>query len=152
MYAFLVASHNIIRWLVVVTGLIAVGIAFRGLLTHRKWSDYDRKTGLIFTILVDIQLMVGVVLYFIYSDWALKAILEKGMGTVMGNGTYRFFAIEHAFYMILGFIFAHLGSALPKKVTESAGKYKRAALWFTLAVLLIIAGVPWGSRPLFPGL
>jgi len=151
MYAFLVASHNIIRWLVIVAGLIAVVIAFRGIVTRGKWSDNDRKTGLIFTILVDIQLMVGVVLYFVYSEWALKAILEKGMATVMGNGTYRFFAIEHVFYMILGFVFAHLGSALPKKVNVSAEKYKRAALWFTLALLIILAGVPWGSRPLFPG-
>lgn len=152
MYAFLVASHNIIRWLVIFAGLIAIGIAIRGILSQREWSENDRKTGLVFTIFVDIQLMVGLVLYFVYSGWALKAILENGMGFVMENSTYRFFAIEHAFYMILGFVFAHLGSALPKKVNESSGKYRRAALWFTLALLLIIAGIPWGSRPLFPGL
>jgi len=46
-------------------------------------------------------------------------------------------------------IFAHLGSALPKKVEDSQSKYKRAALWFGLALLLILAGIPWG-RPLLP--
>jgi hypothetical protein len=152
MYAFLVASHNIIRWLVLISGLIAAGFALRGWLGQREWSESDRKTGLIFTIFVDIQLMVGILLYFVYSNWALKAILENGMGFVMTNSTYRFFALEHALLMLLGFVSAHLGSALPKRVNESNGKFKRAAIWFTLSLLLIVMGIPWGSRSLFPGL
>ena len=152
MYALLVASHNIIRWLVLVSGLVAVRFALRGWLGRRKWSENDRKTGLIFTIFVDIQLMLGVLLYFVYSNWALKAILEHGMGFVMSNSTYRFFVLEHGVFMLLGFVFAHLGSALPKRVNESTVKFQRAAIWFTLALLFILMGIPWGSRPLFPGL
>ena len=131
-------------------GIFAVGLAIMGLVQKRHWSDKNRVSGLIFSILVDIQLLVGVVLYFVYSNWALKAILDNGMGAVMRNSEYRFFAIEHAVFMILGFIFAHLGVALPKRVDESSRKLSRAALWLSLSLLVILAGVPWSTRPLFP--
>jgi hypothetical protein len=63
----------------------------------------------------------------------------------------RFFAIEHALYMILAVVFAHLGSALPRKAEASVSKYKRAAIAFTLALLLVLLGMPW-MRPFLPGL
>jgi membrane protein insertase Oxa1/YidC/SpoIIIJ len=59
--------------------------------------------------------------------------------------------VEHIFYMILAMIFAHLGSILPKKVQDAAKKHQRAAIFFILAVVVILMGIPWG-RPLFPGL
>jgi hypothetical protein len=62
-----------------------------------------------------------------------------------------FFAIEHPLAMILAVVFAHLGSALSKKAPDSAGKYRQAAIWYTLSVLLLIIGMPW-FRPLLPGL
>ncbi len=71
-------------------------------------------------------------------------------GAAMGIKDIRFFAIEHVFYMVLALVFVHLGSALPKKVDVDQSKFKRAALWFGLALLIVLAGIPWG-RPLFPG-
>ena len=151
MYAFLVATHNIIRWVVVILGLIAVARAFWGWFGKKEWTVRERKIGIFFTSAVDVQLLLGVVLYFVFSNWGLKAILDQGMSFVMGSTEYRFFAVEHVFFMILGVIFAHLGSMLPKKVDDSESKFKRAAIWFTLALLVILAGIPW-TRPLFPGL
>ena len=150
MYAFTVAVHNIVRWVVVISGVIVVARSFWGWFGKKGWSPVERKIGIIFTSSVDLQLLLGVVLYFVFSNWALKAILDKGMSFVMGESEYRFFAIEHAFFMILAMVFAHLGSALPKKVDDAQAKYKRAAIWFGLALLLILAGIPWG-RPLLPG-
>ena len=53
--------------------------------------------------------------------------------------------------VLLAAVFAHLGSILPKKVQDAAKKHQRAAIFFGLAVLMIVLGIPWG-RPLFPGL
>jgi len=53
--------------------------------------------------------------------------------------------------MILSVGFAHLGSMLPKKAADDRGKHLRAAIFFSLALLFILAGMLWG-RPLFPGL
>ena len=150
MYEFVVAVHNILRWVVVILGVVVVVRAFWGWLGKKEWNNTERRLGVFFTSSVDAQLLLGVLLYFVFSNWGLKAILEQGMSFVMAETEYRFFAIEHAFYMILAMIFAHLGSALPKRVDEDQSKYKRAALWFGLSLLLILAGIPWG-RPLLPG-
>jgi hypothetical protein len=151
MYGFVVAVHNILRWVVVIAGLVVVVRSFWGWFGKKDWTDTERKIGLIFTSSVDLQLLIGVLLYFVYSNWALKAILDRGMAFVMGESEYRFFAIEHAFFMILAVVFAHLGSALPKKVDDPQSKFKRAAIWYFLALILILAGIPWG-RPLLPGI
>ena len=151
MYEFIVAVHNILRWVVVILGIVAVVRSFWGWFGRKEWTSTERKIGMFFTTSVDIQLLIGILLYFVFSSWGLRAILDQGMSFVMGTTEYRFFAIEHAFYMILAVIFAHLGSALPKRVDKDLSKFKRASIWFGLALLLILAGIPWG-RPLLPGL
>ena len=151
MYAFFVGSHNIIRWLVILSGILSIVKFGAGWLGRREWTETDRKIGLFFSITVDIQILFGLLLFFVYSNWGLKAIIEIGMSAVMRDGTYRLFAIEHGVYMVLGLIFAHLGSALPKKAAENSSKFKRALFYTCFALVVIVAGIPWGSRPLFPG-
>lgn len=150
MYEFIVAVHNILRWVVVILGLVVVVRSFWGWFGKQEWTNTERKFGIFFTSTIDLQLLLGIVLYFVFSNWGLKAILDQGMSFVMGETEYRFFAIEHSFYMILAVVFAHLGNALPKRVDDDQSKFKRAAIWFGLAFLLILAGIPWG-RPLLPG-
>ncbi len=151
MYAFFVAFHNITRWLVLILGVWAIYRAVSGWFGQKEWQAADRKAGLFFTISIDIQLLLGFLLYFVYSEWGLKAIISKGMAFVMGQSEYRFFAVEHLTFMILAVVLAHVGNALTKKVTESHAKFKRAALWFGLTLVVILAGIPW-YRPLIPGL
>jgi hypothetical protein len=149
MYSLVLGLHNTLRWVVLILGLYATIRALTGWYAKRDWKETDKRSGLFFTIAIDLQLLFGLLLYFVYSEWALKAIISKGMAYVMGQSEFRFYAIEHAFYMVLGFVFAHLGSSLPKKVDDPQAKFKRASIWFGLAILLILAGIPW-SRPLFP--
>ena len=151
MYHFVLGVHNIFRWVVLIAGILAVGRALIGWFGKKEWTKQDRLFGMVFTSSVDIQLLLGILLYFVFSSWGLAAILDKGMSFVMGQSQYRFFGIEHAFYMVLALIFAHLGSALPKKVDDSLSKHKRAAIWFSLSLLLILAGIPWW-RPLLPSI
>jgi hypothetical protein len=151
MYAALVAIHNILRWVVLVLGIIVTVRAFMGWFGKQEWTEGFRKLGVYFTMAIDTQLLLGLLLYIVFSEWGLKAIMDKGMSFVMSQSEYRYFAVEHIFTMLLGLVFVHLGSALPKKADESQTKFKRAAIWFGLGILLILAGIPW-QRPLFPGM
>jgi hypothetical protein len=149
MYPFILGAHNILRWVVLIAGFLAIGRALIGWFGKKEWSKQDRLFGLVFTSAVDIQLLLGVLLYFVLSPITKGAFSD--FGTAMGINDIRFFAVEHVFYMVLALIFAHLGSSLPKRVEDAVSKHKRAALWFSLALLIIIAGTPWW-RPLIPGL
>ena len=151
MYTFVLGVHNIFRWVVLIAGILAAGRALIGWFGKKEWTKQDRVFGVVFTSSVDIQMLFGVLLYFVFSSWGMTSILEKGMSFVMGQSEYRFFGIEHAFYMLLALIFAHLGSALPKKVEDPLSKHKRAAIWFSLALIVVLAGIPWW-RPLLPSI
>lgn len=151
MYAVLLALHNIVRWVVVVLAVIALVRAFRGWLGKREWQAMDRKAGMFYGMAFDIQFLLGLLLYLFFSEFALKSILSNGMAFVMEQSQYRFFALEHVFYMVVAVVCAHLGSVLPRRMKEVPIKHRTAAIFFTLSVLLVLLGMPW-FRPLLPGM
>lgn len=141
--------HNILRWVVVILGALAVLRAFIGWFGKQAWIPADRKIGSFFAMSVDIQVLVGLVLYLVFSPLGLKAFQNFDMGTVMGQSEIRFFAVEHAIFMLLAVVFAHLGTILPRKADKPNKKHRLAAIWLGLALLVILLGMPW-ARPLFP--
>ena len=149
MYSIILAIHNIVRWVVIILGIFALVRAYIGFLGNRDWTEIDRRIGVFFSVAVDTQLLIGLILYLFLSD--ITKIIFSDFSAAMSNDGIRFFALEHAFYMILAVVFVHLGSLLPRRVEESRAKFARAAIWFTLTFLVVILGMPW-FRPLFPGI
>jgi len=149
MYPVLLAVHSIIRWLVLLAGFLAAIRAALGWLGKKEWTRQDRLWGVIYTSMMDTQLLFGLLLYVFFSSIVKAAYAD--FGAAMGVDEARFFALEHVLYMVLALVFAHLGSMLPKKVDEATAKHRRAALWFGLSILSVLVGIPW-QRPLFPGL
>ena len=149
MYEIILAIHNIIRWVALFLLLATTISAFIGWLGKREWAERDRKFGVFTTIALDTQLLLGLILYFFLSPLTKTALQD--FGAAMGVTDLRYFAVEHALFMVLAVVLAHVGSALSKKASDSRGKFMRLAIFFALALLLVLAGIPWG-RPLFPGL
>jgi hypothetical protein len=150
MHDILLALHNLLRWAVVILGIAVLARALWGWFGKKAWVKTDRRLGIAFTSSYDVQLLLGILLYFLTSSYGLRAFLNLPFGEVMGNESYRLFAIEHPLIMILAVVFAHLGSMLPKKAKDDPAKHKQAAIFFGLAILLTLAAMPW-ERPLFPG-
>jgi hypothetical protein len=148
MYSIILPLHNIVRWVVLILGILATLMAFIGWFGKREWMPKDRKLGSFFGMAIDIQILLGLLLYFT-SPLTRQALQD--FGAAMRIGDLRYYAIEHVFYMVLALVFAHLGSILPRKVEASSAKFKRAAIFFALALFFVLLGIPWG-RPLFPGL
>jgi hypothetical protein len=144
-YELLLSLHNIWRWVVLVLAIVAAATALIGWFGKRQWGERDRKIGLFTAMSIDIQLLLGALLY-IFSEYGIKG-LSKGMEFVSANRDYRFFGLEHLVYMVVVVVLAHLGSILPRRARESTKKFMRAAIPFTLMLLLIIIGIPWW-RPL----
>ncbi|MDI6693773.1 MAG: hypothetical protein QME21_01885 [Anaerolineales bacterium] len=149
MYPITLALHNLVRWVALILGILAAARAFSGWFGNRAWSDGDRKVGSFFSIAMDVQLLLGLLLYFVFSPLTRTAL--SNLGAAMGSADLRFFALEHALYMFLAVIFAHLGSILARRATDAKAKHQRAAIFFGLALLLILLGMPW-MRPLLPSL
>lgn len=141
MYAFLLPLHNILRWLLLIAALFAVGRALWGWLARKPWQALDDRAGLIFTTVMDLQVLVGLLLYVAFSPLTQTAF--QNFGGAMGNATMRFFAIEHILIMVIALVLAHIGRAQTRKASEALSKHRRAAIWFGIALLLVLLAIPW---------
>lgn len=144
---FLLPVHNILRLVIVVLAIIVLVKSYRGWLRAKPWEDSDRDLSFFYTIALDIQFTIGLVLFFFLSPITKAAF--SNFGAAMRDAVTRFFLIEHSFYMLLAVAFAHIANAAVKKDMETKEKFKRMSIFFSLSVLAIILGMPW-SRPLLP--
>ena len=148
MHTFVLAVHNILRWVVLVLLIIALVRAYWGWFGNRDWTQTDTRVGRFYSIGLDIQLLLGLILYFFLSD--LTKVVLSNFSAAMSAPELRFFGIEHFFYMILALVFAHIGVATARRVEESVIKHRRLAIWFSLSLVALLLGMPW-FRPLLPG-
>ncbi|MBE2221072.1 MAG: hypothetical protein IAF02_06000 [Anaerolineae bacterium] len=146
MYSFVLATHNIFRWLVLIFGLLAIIKAFIGWSGKKEWKGLDDKLGLGFTISLDVQVLLGLILYVISP---LTRAGFSDMGAAMANSDIRFFLVEHVMMMIVALVLAHIGRSRAKKADTDVSKHKNAAIFYTIAMLLILAAIPW-TRTLLP--
>jgi len=146
MYPFVVATHNIMRWVVVALAIWALVRVYMGWFGKKEFTETDRKALSFYSIGLDIQLLLGLILYF-WGNWF-------GVMSNMGNasGEARFFGVEHIAMMIIAVILGHLAVIMSKRATTPAGKFKRGALYLTLSVLAVLVGIPWQYSGLLPTL
>lgn len=146
-YPFVLALHNVMRWVVVLSAIVALFAAYRGWLKRLEWTRPNQLIGLVFTSLLDVQLLLGLLLYFVFSPITRAGL--QNLSVVMMNADLRFFVLEHFGFMVVAVVSAHLGSMLSKKAEPSSRKHRLAAIWFTISSILIFLGIPW-TRPLLP--
>ena len=118
----LLSLHNIIRWLALILGLIVTVVSIYGWASKRTWTRSNRMLGVFYTSALDIQLLLGLLMYFVTSDLTRAAV--QNLAEAIGNPQLRFFAMEHVFYMLLAVVFAHLGNIYTKKAPDDMGKLK----------------------------
>lgn len=133
--------HSLVRWAIVIVGIVALVRAVMGARGGRPWTQLDDRLGLIFTSAMDLNLLLGLLLYFLFSPLTKSALQD--MGAAMGNSGLRFFAVEHALLMIIAVIVAHIGRSRAKKAAADAGKFKQTAIFFGIALVLVFLAIPW---------
>lgn len=134
--------HNLIRWVILLFGLWTVLSGLTGLTGKKIYGPADSKANFFFMLSCDIQLLLGLALYII-NEWYTRL---KVMGETMKDANSRFFTIEHTIMMIVAIVLVHVGRVSVKKALTSHAKYKRTVIYFGLAILLIIAAIPWPFR------
>jgi len=106
MYLLLLSLHSIVRWVAVIAGVVALVQALRGWLGSRQWARLDDRLGLVFTSALDVQLLLGLLLYVVSP--LIRAVFAD-FGGALGMTAPRFFALEHALLMVVAVMLAHIG-------------------------------------------
>jgi len=124
-------AHSGFRWLVIIFLVIAIIKSFAGWLGKKEYGKSDNLIALILLSVTHLQLIFGVIMYFV-SD---KIV---GMGEAMKDATLRFWAVEHGFTMLIAITLITLGRVLSKKAATSELKFKKGAIFYTIAFVLIL--------------
>jgi hypothetical protein len=150
-YASALWLHSWLRWAVLLTGLVTWFRAVGGNTAKRPWTPQDELWGLLLTISVDLQLLVGLVLYIFLSP--ITKIGFRNFAAAMQINIVRFFTVEHLVGMIAAIALVHVGRVKIRNAADTARKHRLAMILFGIALVLMIISIPWPglavSRPLF---
>jgi hypothetical protein len=145
MYPFVLTLHSLLRWVVLLAGFAAVLMAIRGWLGQRPWRPLDNRVSLIYSISMDVQVLLGFLLYFVLSPITTEAFAD--FGAAMADPELRFWLLEHLFWMVVALVLIHVGRVLIRRAPTDLARHKRASVFFSLALLAILLAIPW-MRPL----
>jgi hypothetical protein len=129
------------RWLVLIALVLTVGFAFAGWLGKKNWAKRDDISGMVLTIFMDIQFLVGLILYFFVSPITKAAFAD--FGAAMKNADLRFFAVEHILIMFIAIVIVHIGRMRIKRIHADWKKHRAAVIWYGISLLLVLAAIPW---------
>ncbi len=137
--------HNILRWVILVLLVVSIYTTFTAT------NSGNKKIWLFTLISAHITLLIG--LYQTYNYWnTYVRDANLSMSEVMKSKGLRFFLVEHPIMMIISIILITIAYRNTKVL-----KYKKAAILFLIALIVILAAVPWPfrelvGRPWFPGM
>jgi hypothetical protein len=136
MYEFIQKFHSGWAYLALLLLVIVTLNSVLGMVSKKEFSSKDRTIALLGLIFSHVQLLVGLVLYFISP-------LGKAGLSEMSNAAIRLTALEHPLINIIAIIFITIGWSKHKKVTSSEAKFKTISIFYGIGLLLILARIPW---------
>lgn len=124
--------HMVWRWVLLVAALAVVIKALIGWLGKRPWTQLDDRLGMFYTIAVDVQFLLGLILWFVGPFRITNA------GPLMQSELGRFYIIEHPILMLIALFLAHAGRSRSRKAATDEGKHKAAFIFYLLSFLFIL--------------
>ncbi len=147
MYTGLLGLHSLLRWIMII--FLVINIIRVNVEAGEEFDAVDRKWSLRLLIVTHINLLIGLFQYF-FGDKGLQMISRENytMQDVMKSPGLRFWIIEHPTMMILSVILITISHSTSKKTGTPLRKHRIMSILYILAVLVIVAGVPWPFRNL----
>lgn len=139
------ALHSLLRWIILVLLIAAIVKSYGGMRSGRQFSGSDRKLALFLMISAHTTLLIGLILWF-FGSLGLQPVRDQGMGAVMKNPVLRYWVVEHFFGMLVAIALITIGRGAAKKNLTDVSKFRRSFWLFLLALLIILATIPWPFR------
>lgn len=141
MYTGFQHMHSGIAYLTLAALVLVIGYTLVGALSNREFTEKDRKIAMIGLILTHIQVVVGLILYFV-SPLGLEMMKS---GSAMSDSAARLLALEHPLINIIAVILITIGYSRAKKLATSKAKFRSIYMMYAIGLLLILARIPWSA-------
>jgi hypothetical protein len=152
MYPLTLVLHSWLRWVVLVLGIIVVVRAIGGR-SGRPWTRTDGTMAKVFGTTLDIQFLLGILLYAWLSPITRVAFAD--FGGAMRTAGLRFWAVEHLIGMVIAVGLVNVGRVKIRKAAGDRRRHTLAAIYFGVALIIMLASIPWpgmpAARPLLRG-
>lgn len=133
--------HSYLAYAALILLVLASINAILGLTSKKFFKDKDLRLSLFALIICHIQLLVGLIVYFV-SEKGFAAFAIEG---AMKNAALRLTMLEHPLVNIIALALITIGWSKHKKEESNNGKFKKIAVFYTLGLLLILSRLPWSS-------
>ena len=133
--------HSYLAYAALILLVLASINAIVGLTSKKFFKDKDLRLSLFALIICHIQLLVGLIVYFV-SEKGFAAFGSEG---AMKNAALRLTMLEHPLINIIALALITIGWSKHKKEESNNGKFKKIAVFYTLGLLLILLRLPWSS-------
>ena len=140
-YNILKHAHSGLRWVVLLLLLGAIIDSFRKMGSKDAPLSKVALSGLIFT---HVQLIIGLVLYFMSPKVVFAA-------STMKESLLRFYTVEHLTGMLVAIGVITFGYSTGKRMLPSAAGHRRIAYLYLAGLLVMLASIPWPFRNLGAG-
>jgi hypothetical protein len=137
MYNALLHTHSGLRWIALLLLIITAFKSLGGYLGKKPYEPLDRKLSLFTTISFHTQFLLGLILLFISPN------VSFDFSVSMHDKILRFFTMEHTIGMLLAIVLVTIGGAKAKRAQDDTTKHKQIAWFFIVALVLVLAMIPW---------
>lgn len=145
MYQTLTFLHSTFRWLVLLSLIYSLFIAYKGYFSNKKFSKTDDSVRHWTATIAHVQLILGITLY---SQSPIVKYFWNNFSTAKESFDLLFFGLIHIFLMLFSIVLITIGSALTKRKTTDKEKFKTMLIWYTIALIIIFIAIPWPFSPL----
>jgi peptidoglycan/LPS O-acetylase OafA/YrhL len=123
--------------------VLAILFSFVGWFGNKEFTSGNKKINLFALIGTHIQFVLGLILYFVSP-----LVTTGDMGAAMKDDTLRYWTVEHLAMMLIAVVLITVGYSKSKRILQSAAKHRTVAIFYTLALLIIIVAILQSGRPL----
>lgn len=141
MYTGLQHLHSGIAYLALLALILVIIYALIGSLSGRAFTEKDRKIAMIAFIFAHVQLLVGLILYFV-SPLGFSLITAGG---AMSDSAARLTALEHPLINIIAIVVISIGYIRAKKLATSRSKFRSIYMMYAIGLVLILSRIPWAA-------
>ena len=135
MYETIKSVHSILAYAALGLLVLASINAIFGLTSKKLFTDKDLRLSLFTLIICHIQLLVGLILYFV-SPLGLEQLGNM-------SDSARPLSLEHPLTNIIALVLITIGWSKHKKEESNNGKFKKIAIFYTIGLILLLAMIPW---------
>lgn len=139
MYTGILHTHSVLRYFILILLVVVIIQSLLGLVNKKPYSKMDNRVGLFLFICTHMQLLLGLVLYFVSP-------FVQFSGAAMKEASTRYWLVEHNTAMLIAIVLITLARTTSKKMVSDQAKHKRMFIFNTIALAIILVTIWLSGR------